>query len=266
MTDQPAACRTTQHCATHGFCHRCAPHLAEVSGYLTKAIDAAGITSGSGRVYAALAATIRDAARQAAGQPAGEPVDPDGYQGECPCAPSCGCCKAEPAEEPDPTIADDPVQLRWGLGDVLWGDDDSVKVCFSGPDREPYWLELDPERAAALRDDLAPPAAEQTEPTVGDAQEMLRRMHAAAGLAAPTNHNTEAEEDARRELYAYATITFHETGIPESARAYVTRLIATYRAAILNSAADAAHALSLDDYPASSIAARLRRLAAGAES
>ncbi|MFB7592381.1 hypothetical protein [Streptomyces sp. NPDC056169] len=63
----------------------------------------------------------------------------------------------------DPTIADDPIPLRWGLGDVLHGDDDTVIVCLSGPapHRAPYWLELDPERAAALRDDLAGPAVGQ---------------------------------------------------------------------------------------------------------
>jgi hypothetical protein len=39
----------------------------------------------------------------------------------------------------------------------MWGDDDSVTVLLSGPDGEPYWLELDPERAAVLRQDLAGP-------------------------------------------------------------------------------------------------------------
>jgi hypothetical protein len=53
--------------------------------------------------------------------------------------------------------ADDPTPLRWGLNDVMWGDDDSVTVLLSGPDGEPYWLELDPERAAVLRQDLAGP-------------------------------------------------------------------------------------------------------------
>ncbi|MDX2846416.1 hypothetical protein PV377_47245 [Streptomyces ipomoeae] len=33
---------------------------------------------------------------------------------------------------------DDPTRLRWGLDDVMWGDDDSVIVMMSGPDREPY--------------------------------------------------------------------------------------------------------------------------------
>jgi hypothetical protein len=53
---------------------------------------------------------------------------------------------------------EDPTRLRWGLDDVMWGDDDSVIVMLSGPDREPYWLELDPERAAVLREGLAGPA------------------------------------------------------------------------------------------------------------
>lgn len=59
--------------------------------------------------------------------------------------------------------ADNPTPLRWGLDDVMWGDDDSVIVLLSGPDREPYWLELDPERAAVLRRNLAGPDSEQPE-------------------------------------------------------------------------------------------------------
>lgn len=93
---------------------------------------------------------------------------------------------------PDPTTADDPTPLRWGLGDVLHGDDDSVIVCLSGPDRAPYWLELDPDRAAALRADLTPPAA---------------------GLAAPTNHNTDLPEL----LAATLTERFTQLGNPGSA-------------------------------------------------
>lgn len=62
----------------------------------------------------------------------------------------------------DLASADDPTHLRWGLNDVLWSDDDSVIVLLSGPDREPYWLELDPERAAVLREDLAGPAEDPT--------------------------------------------------------------------------------------------------------
>lgn len=59
--------------------------------------------------------------------------------------------------------ADNPTPLRWGLNDVLYGDDDTVIVMLSGPDREPYWLELDEERAAVLRQDLAGPGGEETD-------------------------------------------------------------------------------------------------------
>jgi hypothetical protein len=97
----------------------------------------------------------------ASGQQPETTCHPAWFAGECPCPTGCGCCKVAAVEEPDPTTADDPTPLRWGLGDVLHGDDDTVIVCLSGPDREPYWLELDPERAAALRDDLAGPAVGQ---------------------------------------------------------------------------------------------------------
>ena len=57
--------------------------------------------------------------------------------------------------------ATNPTPLRWGFNDVLWGDDDTVTVLLSGPEGEPYWLELDPERATVLRQDLAgPPPSE----------------------------------------------------------------------------------------------------------
>lgn len=65
----------------------------------------------------------------------------------------------------------DPIPLRWGLNDVEWGDDDSTIVLLSGPDGEPYTLELEPTQAAVLREDLAGPegpaawrAAWDTEP------------------------------------------------------------------------------------------------------
>ena len=90
MTDQPTACRTTRHCADHGFCHRCTPSLDDAVRHLVKAISAAGIDDErKGAVYAQLAATVRDAARTASGQ---QPVR------DCP---SCGHCKgsgADPAE------------------------------------------------------------------------------------------------------------------------------------------------------------------------
>jgi hypothetical protein len=58
-----------------------------------------------------------------------------------------------------PDFQPEPVQLRWGLDDVEYGDDDSVTLLLSGPDGEPYWLELEPERAAVLRQNLAGPEA-----------------------------------------------------------------------------------------------------------
>ncbi|WP_405749264.1 hypothetical protein OG232_04195 [Streptomyces sp. NBC_01411] len=57
----------------------------------------------------------------------------------------------------DLASADNPTPLRWGLNDVLWGDDDTITVLLSGPAGEPYWLELTPDRATVLCQDLAGP-------------------------------------------------------------------------------------------------------------
>lgn len=76
-------------------------------------------------------------------------------------APRASRAPGIPQPVEDLAAADNPTHLRWGLNDVLWSDDDSVIVLLSGPDREAYWLELDPERAAVLREDLAGPAGEQ---------------------------------------------------------------------------------------------------------
>lgn len=54
-------------------------------------------------------------------------------------------------------VGRDPIPLRWGLNDVEWCDDDNVIVLLSGPDGEPYTLELEPSQAAVLREDLAGP-------------------------------------------------------------------------------------------------------------
>ncbi|WP_327376225.1 hypothetical protein OG393_21100 [Streptomyces sp. NBC_01216] len=91
------------------------------------------------------------AARQTTEPPAAV-CHPASYAGECPCPPNCRCCKVAPA--------DDPTPLRWGLNDVLHSDDGTLIVCMSGPGREPYWLELDRERANVLRQDLAGPYKE----------------------------------------------------------------------------------------------------------
>lgn len=66
---------------------------------------------------------------------------------------------AAPTAE-DLAAADDPTHLRWGLDDVLWGDDDTVIVLMSDEERRPYWLELDSGRATVLRRNLAGPDRE----------------------------------------------------------------------------------------------------------
>ncbi|MEU0030727.1 hypothetical protein [Streptomyces sp. NPDC006335] len=60
----------------------------------------------------------------------------------------------------DLAAADDPTHLRWGLNDVLWGDDDTVIVLMSDEERRPYSLELDTEHATVLCRNLAGPDRE----------------------------------------------------------------------------------------------------------
>ncbi|MFE0778067.1 hypothetical protein [Streptomyces sp. NPDC058861] len=62
----------------------------------------------------------------------------------------------------DLAAADNPTRLRWGLDDVMWGDDGTVTVLLSGPQGKPYWLELGEERAAALRQNLGGPGQDET--------------------------------------------------------------------------------------------------------
>ena len=61
------------------------------------------------------------------------------------------CAPAEAAQVAEQA----PMRLRWGLDDVEYADDGSIVVLLSGPAGEPYVLELDRERAAALREALA---------------------------------------------------------------------------------------------------------------
>lgn len=61
-----------------------------------------------------------------------------------------------PAPAPDP----EPTLLWWALDDVLYGDDDTTTVLLSDTRGRPYWLEMQPDRAAALRQNLAGPDAE----------------------------------------------------------------------------------------------------------
>lgn len=71
-----------------------------------------------------------------------------------------GFAPDEIADMVNPDFQAQPVQLRWGLNDVMYGDDDATTVMLSGPDGEPYWLELDPGRAAVLREDLVGPGVD----------------------------------------------------------------------------------------------------------
>jgi hypothetical protein len=80
-----------------------------------------------------------------------------------------------PGEAPEPT------QLRWGLDDVMYGDDDSTVVMLSGPAGEPYWLELDPERVAVLRQNLAGPEGERRTLTESEHNRAWHAIEGAAG-------------------------------------------------------------------------------------
>lgn len=84
------------------------------------------------------------------------------------------------ASQPAPNLAaaDNPTPLRWGLDDVLHGDDDTTTVLLSGPGGEPYWLELEPERAAALRDALAGPGDSSVRSTALDVLRCLANPEA----------------------------------------------------------------------------------------
>ena len=57
------ACRSSQHCAVHGFCHRCAPHLADAGRHVVQALSSAGIADADqGRAYAEIVAILLGAA------------------------------------------------------------------------------------------------------------------------------------------------------------------------------------------------------------
>ncbi|MEU8760683.1 hypothetical protein [Streptomyces sp. NPDC048659] len=108
----------------------------------------------------------------------------------------------------------------------------AAAVCLSGPDRAPYWLELDPERAAALRDDLAPPTAVP-----------------AAVPVAPTNHDSETRAAALREAADF--IEKLQAQMDEEIRAEYSELDRD---------------TEVEGAATRRMATELRRLAAGAES
>ncbi|MGP3737973.1 hypothetical protein ACTWJ9_33220 (plasmid) [Streptomyces sp. GDS52] len=79
-------------------------------------------------------------------------------EGDDPVTPGeCTACPDDERHDYRPATDGEPTPLRWGLDDVMHGDDDTTTVLLSGPSGEPYWLELEPERAAALRESLAGP-------------------------------------------------------------------------------------------------------------
>ncbi|KAB7839466.1 hypothetical protein [Streptomyces mobaraensis] len=108
---------------------------------------------------------------------------------------------------PDPTTGDDPIPLRWGHGDVLHGDDDTTIVCLSGPNQQSYWLELEPERVQALRDDLLPPAAEPHVHPAAEVEQLRKRVQDAEEAVTAAAHLTrligkrseKAERSARKQ-------------------------------------------------------------------
>lgn len=87
MTDRP--CRTTQHCAVHGFCHRCDQKLTDASKLVVKAIPAAGIPdTAAGAAYATVMKVLM-AYADSHGQIT---VDEYGHRSDCTgCSgPNCG--------------------------------------------------------------------------------------------------------------------------------------------------------------------------------
>lgn len=60
MRERP--CKTTQHCAVHNFCHRCAQNLTDASNLVVQAIPAAGVPDRmAGAVYAQIMKVLLEA-------------------------------------------------------------------------------------------------------------------------------------------------------------------------------------------------------------
>lgn len=70
MTEVKPSCGTTQHCAVHGFCHRCDPALSDAALLIVRALRNAGVPDAEqGAAYREMVATLRHetlALRQAA--------------------------------------------------------------------------------------------------------------------------------------------------------------------------------------------------------
>lgn len=150
-------------------------HQAEITEANAAWLDTVGEPEAA-HLLRAIAADLRFAiAHPAASVPPAAPLSASPASGvsesaQSPTGAPTGRLGDLPSTE-DLASADNPTQLRWGLNDVQWCDDDSVIVMLSGPDRKPYWLELDPERAAVLREDLAGPPAEETHIVADDSSD-----------------------------------------------------------------------------------------------
>jgi len=109
----------------------------------------------------------------------------------------------------------EPVQLRWGLDDVMYGDDDTTTVLLSGPGREPYWVELDPERTAALRDALmgptALPAPADRAAVLREAADHLDASERLRDLTDDHMHDVNAAANELRRLAGEAAAGAHQT-------------------------------------------------------
>ncbi|MFE3123711.1 hypothetical protein ACFXHD_09850 [Streptomyces hydrogenans] len=158
---------------------------------------------------------------------------------------TCGRDVLSPAGQPDPTTADDPTPLRWGLGDVLRGDDDTFIVCLSGPgpDYLAYWVAFDAERAAAIRDDLTPPAVGQP-----------AAAHGTEGRPSREPWPVEGNDVSRtRQLILNCLTGRAVCGVPRPVDE-ATGLLDAFRAAVLHEAANAIDAeaatgdLNADEY------------------
>lgn len=58
--EAPSACRSTRHCADHGWCHRCAPDFAETMSRVNVAIQHADPDASHwGPLYAAIGRALR---------------------------------------------------------------------------------------------------------------------------------------------------------------------------------------------------------------
>lgn len=86
-----------------------------------------------------------------------------------------------PTATPQPEAEAEPVPLRWGLDDVMYGDDDTTTLLLSGPNSEPYWLELGPERTAALQDCLTGPGEPEPEPLTPRQEHVLALIRSSRG-------------------------------------------------------------------------------------